>query len=244
MKKILFILLGFISILTASEILSIKSKDGFILKAWLDFPEQGKPPYPLALMVHEYGSDHSMWRDISKDLHIRGYATLAIDLRGHGASNIRNRKHLNIKKGNFLADAKRIVFKNIPDDLHRWMELMESRKDINIEKPILFGSSLGGGAVIALMLDYEPRAVVTLSPASSRVFHKNEIMESVEDSNTPWLIVSSQKDFAKKSAELYASKAQLPTLLIVPGSGHGSYNLPIASSYIDTFLNRYLKYKH
>ncbi len=244
MKKIVLIFLGItISILSASEILSIKSKDGFILKAWLDLPKQTKAPYPLALMVHEYGSDHRMWRSISKELHKRGYATLAVDIRGHGASNIQNKKIVKVKKGEFLSDAKRVRFDNIPDDLRAWIERLESRKDINIENLLLFGSSLGGGAVIALMLDYESKAVVTLSPASTKVFNKSEILESVENSNTPWLIVSSQKDFAKKSAEFYASKAQLATLLIVPGSGHGSYNLPIASSYINTFLDRYLEVK-
>ena len=237
---LIFFGLGF-GLLAASELLTLQAKDGFVLKGWLDLPSQGKAPYRLALMVHEYGSDHRMWKALAAQMRRRGYATLAVDLRGHGASDRRHGKQVRVKPGHFLADAKRIGFARIPDDLRAWMDKMEARKDIEIEEPVFFGSSLGGGAVIPLMLDYEPKAVVTLSPASPKNFNKKEVMESVEESNSPWLIVSSQRDFARKSAELYASKAQLPTLIIVPGQGHGSYTLPSAGGYIKAFLDRYLK---
>ena len=241
-KKIALIFLG-ISLwsLSASETLTLQSKDGFLLKGWLDLPSEGKPPYRLTLMAHEYGSDHRMWDQLAKAMRQRGYATLAVDLRGHGASDLRHGKKIRVKPGHFSADAKRIGFARIPDDLRAWMDRMEERQDIDIEEPVFFGSSLGGGAVIPLMLDYEPKAVVTLSPASPKNFKKKEVMESVEESNSPWLIVSSQRDFARKSAELYAAKAQLPTLIVVPGQGHGSYTLPSAGGYIKAFLDRYLK---
>jgi hypothetical protein len=83
--------------------------------------------------------------------------------------------------------------------------------------------------------------VVTLSPASPRNFDAKKAMESVEESASPWLIVTSKGDFARKSAESYAAKAQLPTLIVVPGKGHGSYTLPSARGYIRAFLDRYLK---
>ena len=241
-RKMLLLLAITIMILSASETLSIQSRDGFTLKGWLSFPKEAKPPYRLALMVHEYGSDHRMWKELSTDLHQRGYATLEIDLRGHGLSDRKKGKKVRVNPGHskFTEDANRIGFARIPDDLRSWMELMDERKDIDIDEPVLFGSSLGGGAVIPLMIDLEPKAVVTLSPASPRSFHKKELMESVEESASPWLIITSKGDFARKSAENYAAKAQLPTLIVVPGQGHGSYSLPSARGYIDVFLDRYL----
>ncbi len=230
-----------LGVLSASEIVTLRSKDGFLLKGWLDLPSKGKPPYRLALMAHEYGADHRMWENLAAQMRRRGYATLAVDLRGHGASDRRHGKKIRVRPGHFSEDAKRIGFRKIPDDLRAWMDRMEARKDIEIEEPVFFGSSLGGGAVIPLMIDFEPKAVVTLSPASPGNFNKKEVMESVEESNSPWLIVSSQRDFARKSVELYAAKAQLPTLLVVPGQGHGSYTLPSAGRYIKAFLDRYLK---
>jgi len=227
--------------LAASEMLTLQSKDGFILKGWLNLPSKGKAPYPLALMVHEYGSDHRMWDELAAQMRRRGYATLAVDLRGHGASDRRHGRKLRVRPGHFSEDGRRIGFARIPEDLRAWMDAMEARKNIEIEEPVFFGSSLGGGAVIPLMIDYEPKAVVTLSPASPKNFNKKEVMESVEESNSPWLIVSSQRDFARKSAELYAAKAQLPTLIVVPGQGHGSYTLPSARGYIKAFWDRYLK---
>ncbi|WP_292664384.1 alpha/beta fold hydrolase [Nitratifractor sp.] len=241
-KRAVLVFFGLgLGLLAASELLTLHSKDGFVLKGWLDLPSQGKPPYRLALMAHEYGSDHRMWKELAAQMRRRGYATLAVDLRGHGASDMRNGKKVRVRPGHFEADAKRIGFARIPDDLRAWMDRMEARKDIEIEEPVFFGSSLGGGAVIPLMIDYEPKVVVTLSPASPGNFNKREVMESVEESNSPWLIVSSQRDFARKSAEFYAAKALLPTLLIVPGEGHGSYTLPSAGGYIKAFLDRYLK---
>ncbi len=239
-RFVIFVLLCGTPWLLGSELLSLHTKDGFLLKGWLEFPSKGKPPYHLALLVHEYGSDHRMWDTMAKKLRRYGYATLAVDLRGHGASTRRNGQEIRVRPGHFQDDAKRIGFSKIPDDLHAWMDRIERRKEIDIEEAVFFGSSLGGGAVIPLMIDYEPKAVVTLSPASAANFDPKAVMESVRESDTPWLIVTSQRDFVRKSARRYADEALLATLIVVPGSGHGSHILPSAQGYIDAFLDRYL----
>jgi len=238
MRTVIFFLM--ITLCISAETLSITSQDGFVLKGWLSKPNRQSPRYKLALMVHEYASDHRMWRELSADMRRRGYATLEVDLRGHGLSDRKGSKKIQVNPGNFSEDARRIGFAQIPEDLRAWMDLMEAREDIDIEEPVLFGSSLGGGAIIPLMIDVEPIAVVTLSPASPASFHKKELMESVEESASPWLIITSKGDFARKSAETYAAKAQLPTLIVVPGQGHGSHTLPSVRRYIDAFLDRYL----
>jgi len=238
-----WITLWFITLfsLFGAEVLTLKTSDGYELKAWFTLPAKAKPPYPLALFAHEYGSDHIMWKEISKKLRERGYATLELDLRGHGASTKKGDRVIKVKPFHFSEDAKRIDFAKIPNDLSAWMEKMDARDDIDIEEPLIFGSSLGGGAVIALMSDYEPKAVVTLSPASPKNFDKKSVIESVEQSASPWLIITSKGDFARQSAMNYAQKAQLATLIIVPGKGHGSYTLSSSLGYIWAFLDRYLK---
>ncbi|ADV46071.1 alpha/beta hydrolase family protein [Nitratifractor salsuginis] len=243
MKRLMIFLWAATMGLFAAEVLTLKTPDGYRLKGWLSPPERGSAPYPLALFAHEYGSDHRMWKELSAQMRRRGYATLEVDLRGHGLSDMRKgkKRRIHAGHGHFGEDAGRIGFARIPEDLAAWMERMDERKDIDIEEPVFFGSSLGGGAVIPLMLDYEPKAVVTLSPASPKNFDPKKVTEAVRESVSPWLIVSSKGDFARKTAERYAAKAQMATLILVPGQGHGSYTLPLAEGYIRVFLDRYLK---
>jgi dienelactone hydrolase len=242
MKRLLIFLLTATLGLFASEVLTLKTPDGFVLKGWLTLPEKGRAPYRLALMSHEYGSDHRMWKELSQEMRRRGYATLEVDLRGHGESQMRHGKRASVHPGHgrMGQDAKEIGFVKIPEDLTAWMEKMDAREDIDIEEPVFFGSSLGGGAVTPLIIDYEPKAVVTLSPASPKNFGLKKAMESAQESASPWLIVTSKGDFARKTAERYAAKAQIPTLIVIPGQAHGSYTIPSAKGYIRAFLDRYL----
>ena len=133
LRKLIPLFFGmFLWSLAASEILTLQSKDGYVLKGWLDLPTEGKPPYPLALMVHEYGSDHTMWKALAEQMRRRGYATLAVDLRGHGASDKRHGRKLRVRPGHFSEDGRRIGFARIPKDLRAWMDALEARKDIEI----------------------------------------------------------------------------------------------------------------
>ena len=243
MKRLIWaLLLGFTTLTFAkTEVLTLKTPDGFTLKGWLELPDKAKKPVPLALLVHEYASDHRMWDKTTAKLHTLGYATFAVDLRAHGASTEKKGKRVLITRKDFGHPKPEASLEKIPDDLNRWMELLQKRKDLTLESPLFFGSSLGGGALIPLMLDYEPRAVVTLSPAAARKTYAEDTADAVENSDVPWLIVSSQRDFAKKTALAYESKAMRPTLLILPGNGHGSQLLPAATPYIDLFLERILK---
>ena len=229
-------------LLTAGSIeLRTESSDGFTLKGWLTLPEKGKKPYPLALMVHEFAADHTMWEPLARKLRKRGYATFVPDLRAHGASTDKKGKTVRVTLKDFGKPLPGAALEKIPEDLKQWMELLEERKDLNLETPIYFGSSLGGGALVPLMLDYEPKLIVTLSPAAPRKPYLEEAAEAVENVDTAWMLISSQKDFALEASLGYEKKALRPTLLILPGSGHGAKLLPAAEGYIELFLKKYLR---
>ncbi len=238
------ILLGFFLItllLTAgSRELTIQSSDGFVLKGWLTLPEKGKKPYPLALLVHEFAADHTMWNTMAAKLRQKGYATFTPDLRGHGASIDKNGEKVTVTLKDFGKPLPEAALEKIPEDLKRWMEKLEANKALDLEAPVFFGSSLGGGALVPLMLDYEPKLVVTLSPASPKKPYADDAWEAVENVDTAWMLVSSRNDFALKASLAYDRKALRPTLLVLPGSGHGSKLLPAAREYIDLFIRRYI----
>ncbi|WP_456391441.1 alpha/beta hydrolase [Nitratifractor sp.] len=237
------LVLGFFLVpllLTAgSRELSIQSSDGFVLKGWLTLPEKGKKPYPLALLIHEFAADHTMWDPLASNLRQKGYATFAPDLRAHGASTDKKGKKVTVTLKDFGKPLPEAALEKIPEDLKRWMEVLENDKALNLEAPLFFGSSLGGGSLVPLMLDYEPKLVVTLSPASPKKPYADDAWEAVENVDTAWLLISSRNDFALKASLAYDRKALRPTLLVLPGSGHGSKLLPAAREYIDLFIRRY-----
>lgn len=248
MKKIFLIFMLLIGFNLFSSELQLKTKDGFILKGWLTFPKVSHKTYPLAVFAHEFGSNHTMWKDISKLMREHGYATFEMDLRGHGESIMQNgkaNKIINFKTLNELeASAKRsaekVNFKKIPSDLSAWIDTLSKNPKLTIDKMVFFGSSLGGGAIISILLDYEPKVVVLFSPASPKTYDENTINDAIQNSEAKILIFSSRDDFARNTAISYMTKALTPTLIIVPGSGHGSATFELTMPFLKTYLNKYL----
>lgn len=58
--------------------------DGFVIHA--TFYSTSKAGAQTIYLIHDIGSDRSVWDDYAKELMTRGYNALAIDLRGHGES--------------------------------------------------------------------------------------------------------------------------------------------------------------
>ena len=62
---------------------TFKSYDLVELHASLDLPVGVPAPMPAILLLHGYGEDRTAWKDFSKQLLNRGFAVMAMDLRGH-----------------------------------------------------------------------------------------------------------------------------------------------------------------
>ncbi|MDX1808251.1 MAG: alpha/beta hydrolase [Sulfurospirillaceae bacterium] len=248
MRKIFLILVLFIGLNLFSSELQIKTKDGFILKGWLTFPKVSEKTYPLAVFAHEFGSDHKMWANISKLMRKRGYATFEMDLRGHGKSIMQNGKEnkiisfktLDHLEASVKQSAIKVDFKKIPNDLSAWIDKLSQNKKLKTENMVFFGASLGGGAIISILLDYEPKVVVLFSPAAPKTYDETAMNDSISNSEAKILIFSSRDDFARKTAIYYMTKALTPTLIVLPGSGHGSATFDLAMPFLKTYLNKYL----
>lgn len=248
MKKIFLVMVLIFNFSLYAKELSIKTQDGFVLKGWLTFPKVVKENYPIAFFSHEFGSSHKMWEPISSMLRECGYATFEMDLRGHGESILQNGKENKIigdvSEGH-LQDSvsqseKKVNFKKIPSDLALWLNTLVENEKIDMQKLVFFGSSLGGGALIPLFMEFEPKVVVLFSPAGPKSFGENSVNESISNSTAKILIISSRGDFALENAFEYTKKALMPTFLVVPGSGHGSATFGLAMPYLKTYLGKYL----
>ena len=244
MKQFLFILF-FIASLFSKE-LTLESEDGFVLHAWLDKPAQSKKATPLILFAHQFGADHTTWDALAKEFNAKGYATLSVDLRGHGKSILQNGKEnkvitdlrLDHIREALVQSDKKIAFKNIPQDLSAWLDSISEDESIDTDKLYLFGSSLGGGAIIPLLNDYEAKGMVCISAGRLKALSEETDM-ALSMSMTKQLFIAAKNDplNAATRALDYTHKSILGTALIISGDGHGTMILPQVKEYIHSFIS-------
>jgi len=237
--------LFFASALFAAE-LRITSEDGFELYGWLDKPAASKKAAPLILFAHQFGSDHTIWNDLAQKFNAKGYATLSVDLRGHGKSIMQNGKENavitdtrldHIREALMQSDAK-VAFKKIPSDLMAWIELLGDDDSIDTDTLYLFGSSLGGGSIVPLLSEYEAKGLVSISGGRLAALGEESDM-ALSMSMTKQLYIAAKDDplgAANRSIE-YAKKAIAGTAIIISGDGHGTVLLPQVEDYIFAFMS-------
>lgn len=243
---------GFLSLLLLSgslfaQELMLTSEDGFKLYGWLDTPTQSTKSAPLVLLAHQFGADHTIWNTLTKRLNKNGYATLSVDLRGHGKSIIKNEKESKIRKELRVAHLKEaliesdkiVSFENIPQDLSAWIESLSENESIDTERLYLFGSSLGAGAMIPLLSEYEAKGVVALSSGRLDALAEQSDM-ALSISMSKMLFIAAKNDplgAAKRTLE-YTQKSIFSTAIILSGDGHGVVLLPQVEEYIFSFLDK------
>ncbi|SMP86922.1 Serine aminopeptidase, S33 [Epsilonproteobacteria bacterium SCGC AD-308-P11] len=244
MKKLLLILALATSLFSTE--LTITSEDGFELHGWLEKPVLTKKSAPIILFAHQFGAEHSTWNAIAKEFNSKGYATLNVDLRGHGKSIFQNKKENkiiidtrmdHIKEALAQSDEK-IGFEKIPSDLIAWLELISEDKTIDMKNLYLFGASLGAGSIIALLGEYEAKGLVVLS-AGKLAALAEDIDMALATSMTKTLFIASQNDplGATNRTIKYGKEAILGISLIVYGDGHGTVILPEVKHYIFSFMD-------
>ena len=226
--------------LFAKEI-TITSNDGFVMHGWLDYPAQKKAQYPVVLLAHQFGADHTIWKEMAQEFNQKGYATLMVDLRGHGTSIMKNGTVIKVSAdidniaSAFEESKKSVGFEKISSDLSQWLTTLSSEKEIDMHKLILVGSSLGAGAIIPLMVEADPIALIALSPGGG---DEEAIKTSLMYSETPSLFIAGKDDplGAQDRALLYTKEALRGSLVLISSDGHGVVLLPRVQKYIDSFL--------
>jgi len=239
MPVIIFLFLTCMS-LFAKEI-TITSEDGFVMHGWLDYPAQKKAHYPIVFFAHQFGADHTIWKEMAGEFNQKGYATLMVDLRGHGTSIMKNGTVTKVSAdidniaSAFEESRKSVGFEKITSDLAQWLNRLSSEKEIDMHKLILVGSSLGAGAIIPLMVEADPIALIALSPGGG---DEEAIKTSLMYSETPSLFIAGKDDTlgAQERAIAYTKEALRGSLVLISSDGHGVVLLPRVKPYIDGFL--------
>jgi pimeloyl-ACP methyl ester carboxylesterase len=137
----------------------LKTFDLVELHASFDMPVGVPAPVPAVLLLHGYGEDRSVWKDFSKELVNRGWAVMALDLRGHGQSLMKNQRPIQASP-----DWRRSLHE-FPVDLDPALDWLKSRPRLDNRRIVVIGFDVGANlALIASGRFQEVRTVVALKP--------------------------------------------------------------------------------
>lgn len=158
------------------------------------------------IMIHMLGRDRSTWDRLAKELQ-NIYNVLAIDLRGHGRSQLSWR------------DFDETDFNNIV------LDIKGSKEALKTTNFVVIGASIGANAALNFAVDDEDvKGLILLSPGLDYRGVKTE--DSITKVEIPLLIAATKEDtYAAESSQTLADKASNAKLLMYDGDEHGTHML-------------------
>jgi dienelactone hydrolase len=137
-----------------------------IYASWIvPFEERTEKKVPV-ILVHHFGGSRLQWDAFTPLLLEKGYAVLAIDLRGHGKSTTKGKTPLNVKAADFLQNEG----ENMLLDVKAAIKWLKTQDNIDSKKIGIIGGSLGANvAFVSAGAFKEIRAAVALSPGMERL---------------------------------------------------------------------------
>lgn len=176
--------------------LDITTSDNIKLSA--DLYEAGEEGIVL---LHMLSVTKKTWNEFALKLQEEGYSVIAIDLRGHGESDLDYKKFTEEDFNNMLLDVD------------------AAKKALNMEKVAVIGASIGANLAIKKANDFD--AAISLSPGLDYKGLKTK--DDAEKIETPTLIVASGNDkysfeSSKELNELIGSSE----IKLYSDKGHGT----------------------
>ena len=229
---------------TSTEMV-LTSSDGFALKGTLSLPE-AKGKVPVVILAHQFRSDRSGWDPLVVRLGALGIGTLALDLRGHGASTTRGGIEVAVS-ADFPASAKAVGFDSIPTDLAQAAAWLRTQPGVDNRRIGLAGSSVGAFSVLLAAPEVKPVAVLCLSPAGNVAFGagaREKLKDAVVVGQATTLVLASRKD--KDAYENALALKEVPgvSLTLLEGDEHGFACFKEHADLMAVFFGEYLTYHH
>jgi len=190
---------------------TFKSFDLVELHASLDLPVGVPAPIPAILLLHGYGEDRTAWKDFSKQLLNRGFAVMAMDLRGHGESRTKNQRPIQ------ASPDWRTNLQEFPVDLDPALDFMKSQPRVDTRKMAVIGFDVGANlALIASGRFPEVRTAVAIKPNLDESFALAGSAQDFQPRST-LVVVSSQAE-----ADRFKSVVKTPSRTIVASHAGGT----------------------
>lgn len=223
----------------------LTSADGFTLKGTLTLPGV-KGKVPVVILAHQFQADRTGWAPLAERLAARGIGTLALDLRGHGASTMKNGNPVQVTP-NFIASAKEVGFDQIPADLAQAAAWLRKQPGVDGRRIGLAGSSVGAFSVLLAAGEVKPLAILSLSPAGTGAFGegaREKLKGALLRGRASTLVLASTGD--KDAFENAQSLKDLPGVAVnlKDGEEHGFAYFKERADLMAVFFGEYLTYHH
>ena len=225
--------------------MSLTTPDGFVLKGTLALPP-AKGKVPVVILAHQFHADRSGWAPLAEKLHARGIGTLALDLRGHGASTQKAGAEVKVSD-DFAASAKAVGFDQIPADLALAAGWVRKQPGVDGRRLGLAGASVGAFSVILAEPRVHPVAVLSLSPAGNVAFGDQAaagFKAAVLKGQASVLVLAATDD--KGAFDNAQAIKGLPgvEILASDGKAHGFDFFKDRTDTMAVFFGEYLTYHH
>ena len=177
MKKFLLILFFAILIckpaFAKTKAFQYEAKDGFNMTGIIYLPKvKPKQKVPVVVLLHAIGSSKENWRNLPNMIMDKGYACLALDLRGHGQSVLNSK----LKQRSWMYFTNKDYAK-YPGDVMSAIDALNAqyKKKIDTENIIFVGNHIGANTavLVASKLNRKKNAVKSIVMISPSVKIKN-----------------------------------------------------------------------
>jgi len=213
-RIVLFVAMHFVAVHTAfggTERIEISSA-GWRLVGDLQLPDADEA-VAAVLMLNKAAGQRNAYDELARRLADRDIASLALDLRGHGASiNLGRFVPGEVPRSPLIWDAEA--------DVLAAYQFLQQESRIDAHRIAIVGASYSGEEMAeAGRLGSYARAYVVLSPGS---FSQDSIA-GIDASQVPWLFITSRNErFLRDITAAVREQSQSVELLVVPGNRHAS----------------------
>ncbi len=177
------------------------------------------------ILLHMLSRDRRDWDNFAVKLNSLGYNVLAIDLRGHGESDLDFLKFTSTDYNNMVKD------------------VAAAKKYLNKSKIFVIGASIGANVALNYAVkDKDVKGIVLLSPGAD--YRGVETLKAIMKYDRPIIIVSSEDDFQSigASRQLYSFAGKQRELKEYQDAGHGT-NMFVKPDLADSIIDWLDKYK-
>lgn len=182
-------------------------------------------PSPLLILLHMYGLNRGSWKQALPEWYGRGFAVLALDMRGHGKSTMQNGTVL---RYTFPKTPEENMFIQAWHDIEGACEFLKKYRNCKTNKTILIGASIGCSvALYAGTKLKQVKGAVLLSPGTNYLMVNS--MEHIKSfAPLPLLMISDEKESSACKMLIEAGGYKDSVHVIFPGAGHGTdmFNSP------------------
>jgi len=184
-----------------SENITLVAADGYRIAALLTVPESKPLPAAGVVLIHMYRHTKESWSPLVSELTARGITSLAIDLRGHGASlTAPDGSDGSLKVVNRDPEFFNTMYLDAAAALHYLTEKLQ----IPPEKTALVGASVGCSIAIRTALEYPVAAVVVMTPG--RDYLGIPTMKHIDKwPGIPLLILASEEEAGRGAVDIHAA---------------------------------------